>query len=119
MLGCGGKFWNASHWLEHHSTTLEIYPSPERAELYPRDNDLAQGKEAAALLSLFLPALAQALGIVRFPVSRRKDHDPLSARLQRYCFLFSVPPIFVRVGGFTLAFFLSSLSTPGLSHIIV
>lgn len=84
----------------------------------PGINDLDQGKEAA-VLSPFLLALAQALGIVWFPVSKRKDQDPLSIRLQRYCFLFSVPPVFVRVGGFTLAFFLSSLSTPGLSHIIV
>lgn len=87
--------------------------------MYPKDNNLVQGKETAVLLSPFLLALVQALGIVRFPVSRRKDQDLLSTRLQRYCFSFSVPLVFVRVGGFTLAFFLSSLSTPGLSHIIV
>lgn len=118
MPPCRGKCWKASHWLEHHSTTLGVYPSPERAELYPRDKDLDHGKEEA-VQSPFLRALAQALGIVRFPVSRRKDQDPLSIRLQSYRFLFSVPPVFVRVGGFTLALFLSSLSTPGLSHIIV
>lgn len=38
--------------LEHHSASQGIYPSPERAELYPKDTDLTQGKGSCSPVPL-------------------------------------------------------------------